>query len=355
MPEDKGSPHDEIRSRQESLAQSIVDLQYRREPGQWESFGEEGLKKSIRDAGYHLSFLAEALHSGDPSLFSHYIAWVRSLLHGLGFPERALFTTLDCTREVLQKELSPMAASRVSQYIDGALQHLEETPLVPGSFLSREGDGPLIRLAERFLDLLLRSRLREARELIMDAVERGVGIEDLYLKVFQRSQREIGRLWQLNRISVAQEHYCTAATQLIMSQLYPYIFNTEKTGRKMLAACAGGELHELGVRMVADIFEMSGWDTFYLGANVPAHTINQALSEYDAQVLALSLTMTFHLENLMEIINRVRSGEKRGVKILVGGYPFNISPDLWKRVEADGYARDAREAVEVADRLLKGE
>ena len=63
---------------------------------------------------------------------------------------------------------------------------------------------------------------------------------------------------------MAQEHYCTAATQLIMSQLYPYIFTTGKNGRVLVGTCVSGDLHEIGVRMVSDFFEMEGWDTFYL-------------------------------------------------------------------------------------------
>ncbi|MDZ7776615.1 MAG: hypothetical protein U5L09_13885 [Bacteroidales bacterium] len=55
-----------------------------------------------------------------------------------------------------------------------------------------------------------------------------------------------------------------------MSQLYPYIFNSQRVGKSMVAATVGGELHEMGIRMVADFFEMEGWDTWYLGANAPA-------------------------------------------------------------------------------------
>jgi len=67
-------------------------------------------------------------------------------------------------------------------------------------------------------------------------------VRDVYLNVFQRSQHEIGRLWQMNQITVAQEHYCTAATQWIMVQLYPYVFGTERIGRRLVAAETGGQL-----------------------------------------------------------------------------------------------------------------
>jgi methanogenic corrinoid protein MtbC1 len=38
---------------------------------------------------------------------------------------------------------------------------------------------------------------------------------------------------------------------------------------------------------------------------------------------------------------------------MVGGYPFNIAPNLWQSVGADGYARDAQQAVTVAESLVK--
>jgi methanogenic corrinoid protein MtbC1 len=187
----------------------------------------------------------------------------------------------------------------------------------------------------------------------MDAVGAGARVKDIYLHVFQRTQREIGRLWQMNRLTVAQEHYCTAATQLIMSQLYSHIFATERIGHRAVVTCVGGELHELGARMVADFFEMDGWDAYYLGANTPADSIVHTVEEREAEVLAISTTMTFHVSAVADLIAQVLAVEAvAAVKILVGGYPFNLSPGLWKQIGAHGYAPDAQEAVLLALRLV---
>jgi len=98
---------------------------------------------------------------------------------------------------------------------------------------------------------------------------------------------------------------------------------------------------------------MEGWDTYYLGANSPAQGVMQALAERDAQVLAISATMTFHLRAVENLIASVRaSGRAGGVKVLVGGYPFNVEPELWRRVGADAHAADASEAVAAAEGLL---
>jgi methylmalonyl-CoA mutase cobalamin-binding domain/chain len=194
-----------------------------------------------------------------------------------------------------------------------------------------------------------------ASQLILKAVQEGTDVKDIYTHVFQATQHEIGRLWQTNQISVAQEHYCTASTQIIMSQLYPYVFTSEKVGRRLVATCIGGELHEIGMRMVADFFEMEGWDTYFLGANAPNESIVKAISDQRAQVLGVSVTMTFHVHLLSALIEMVRTAFGDQVKIFVGGYTFNIAPDLWKKVGADGYAPNAQQAILLANRLIAPE
>ncbi|HWQ21051.1 MAG TPA: cobalamin-dependent protein [Methanotrichaceae archaeon] len=342
-----------INRQRRSLAESIVSRQYELQPELWNRFGEAGWHKSVRDAEYHLSYLAEALSASDPLLFADYIAWAKVLFAGLKFPDDALKATLECTGSALKGSLPGNMWPIVEEYIMAGIDQLDQAPAVLPTFM--DDDAPLADLAREYLRALLNGERRAASDLIMDAVEGGTSIKDIYIHVFQRSQHEVGRLWQTNQLSVAQEHYCTAATQLIMSQLYPLIFATDRIGRRLVATCVGGELHEIGIRMVADFFELAGWDTYYVGANMPAESILKALSDRHADVLAISATMTFHISKVADLISRVRSSAGlKDVKILVGGYPFNASPDLWHKIGADGYARDASEAVAVASRLLDG-
>jgi methanogenic corrinoid protein MtbC1 len=80
------------------------------------------------------------------------------------------------------------------------------------------------------------------------------------------------------------------------------------------------------------------------------------LLERSADVLAISATLTPNLSAVASLITLLRTGEPRTpVKIMVGGYPFNRSPDLWRRMGADGCALDAQEAVAVAKRLAAGD
>lgn len=245
-----------LRQRRRELAERIVKLHYQRQSAPWTKLGQTGREKSVRDADYHLAYLEEAIDADDPALFSEYLAWVKVLFAGLHFPESALRVTMDATRQVLDENLPEIQRTNALRILDIGVEAMERAPASLPSFV--QGNNPLDALARRYLDALLSSDRRGASALIMDAVEKGTSIRDIYRGVFERTQREVGRLWQMNQISVAQEHFCTAATQMIMSQLYPYIFSGTRKDRGIIVACVGGELHEMGARMVADMFELDG-------------------------------------------------------------------------------------------------
>jgi MerR family transcriptional regulator, light-induced transcriptional regulator len=340
-----------LRRHQQALAEEIVRLQYQAQGEVWKPYGEPGHQKSVRDAGYHLAYLAEACDADDPLLFAEYLAWVKVLFAGLGFPATVLPATLTFTRQVLSEKLPAAERAAALAVLDVGSQELERAPdSLPGLLT---GDEPQDHLARQYLAALLRIDRRAASQMILDAVEAGTEIKTIYTRVFQRTQREIGRLWQTNQINVAQEHYCTAATQMIMSQLYPYIFTGARKERCIVVACVGGELHEIGARMVADFCEMSGWDSCFLGASTPQASILQTVIDQEADILALSATMTFHVSRAAEIIRSLRAASPR-TRVLVGGYPFNLSRDLWRRIGADGYAPDAEQAVAEAERVVSG-
>ncbi len=205
-------------------------------------------------------------------------------------------------------------------------------------------------MARTFLDALLQVDRRRASQLVMDAADAGVPIEELYLHVFQPCLREVGRLWETRDSTVAQEHFVTAGIQLVMAQLYPRLFVTPRIGRSVVVSSVGGELHELGGRMLADIFELRGWDSRFTGANTPSDGVAGLAADLDVDVVAVSATLPSHLPAVEEVVRAVRA--RSSAKILVGGRPFLQVPDLWQIVGADGTEPDAVSAVTRATELV---
>ena len=120
----------------------------------------------------------------------------------------------------------------------------------------------------------------------------------------------------------------------------------------MVAANVGKELHELGIRMVADFFELEGWDTYYLGANAPASTIVQAIEDINADLVGLSIAIPHHITTLRETILSIREKLNGNVKILIGGYALNEIGAKWKDFYADGFAPNAQDAIKLANSLI---
>ncbi len=206
----------QIQNNNRPLSEAILACIYNTKPSTQNSQRE----KSLRDIQYHLSYLAEALKTENPGLFTNYVAWIKKVFEELGFDPDILKIILACMNKTLQEHFTEFDQSILGAYFQAAQQGLEqegiESPIFTNPHL------PLGGLAKNYLDALFKGKRKNASLMILEAAEKGINIKEIYMHVFQGTQYEIGHLWQSNKISVAQEHYCTAATQLIMSQLYPY-------------------------------------------------------------------------------------------------------------------------------------
>lgn len=343
---------DYLTKHKDVIADQATQLHWSKNPDWNERFGEPGKKKCREDALYHLRHLTESVRAGSPLLYYKYLEWSRTLLKGLRIDENDLNEFLVAMNESLPSDDEEPIVLHVRSQLENGRQHLLSVPF-DGEFSFLPKEEPLASLARNYLDTILALKRRESCKIILDSVNNGTSIRDIYLGVFEPVQHEIGLLWQTNKISVATEHYATATTQWVMSQLYPMIFSETEPENRVIAASVGGELHEVGIRMVADLFELSGWDSMFLGASVPPEGLLSAIEEFDPHVLALSVTIPFHLSLLTEMIAKVRDVyPAQRLPILVGGQPFNQDKELWKRIGAQASASNAENAVEEGRKIL---
>lgn len=340
-----------LKQQQTMLAETTLKHFYKLMPDYNKQTDPQIHAKSLQDINYHLMYLNEAITRQEKALFNDYVAWVKITLNSLGFSDPLILNSFIALKHALNEQLSENLHPIVNDYLDTAIQQYPAISTQSNSHLSHTI--PLNHLAQAYMQALLQGNRYQASKLILEEVQKSNNVKNIYLEVLQPVQWEIGRLWQTRQISVAAEHYSTAVTQMIMSQLYPYIFSEHKKERGMVGACVGNELHEIGLRMVTDFFEMDQWNTYYLGANGTPSSIIQTLIERNANVLGISVTMTYHVPLVEELITAIHNHpECSSVKILVGGYPFNIAPNLWQAVQADGYAQNPQQAVELAENLL---
>ncbi len=339
---------DQLEESRGLVVDATLEAVFQVAPDAWGRFGEAGKVTCRKLMDEHLGYLVQGLRYDSPQLFAAYVNWLTEMFTDMGFSRDHLSRTLHAFRSLLGTVLPPESAGIVDDFAKTG----EVATLTKGPGLGHAV--PLGEDAALYLDALLAGDRATATAQVMGLVDGGMPIKSIYLDVFQASQLELGRLWLSGGISVAQEHFCTAATQAIISLLYPSIFSGPRNGKSMVATSVGGEFHELGVRMVADFFELDGWSTYYLGADCPPPSIVTALRERKACLLCLSATMVSNLPGVAAVIQLVRSAFPASeVRIMVGGGPFNVAPGLWDSIGADGSACDAAAAVEEASSLVQ--
>jgi len=176
-------------------------------------------------------------------------------------------------------------------------------------------------VTNEFMQSLLSGDRREGARIIQDLLFSGVPVQRAYEEVIKKALYHVGELWEHNQITVAEEHLATSVSEAIMNELFPALVSRARTNRKVLLGCVENELHQVGVKMVADVFEMKGWDTFFLGTGIPVHEMIRYAKSLRPDLFALSISIYFHLPVLEAMIGQIRQ-EFPETNILVGGQGF---------------------------------
>jgi diguanylate cyclase (GGDEF)-like protein len=133
-----------------------------------------------------------------------------------------------------------------------------------------------------------------------------MGVAGLYQRVIAPAMWRIGDLWEKGAISVADEHLATALTHQAMAGIYgPSLGHKARPGRILMAAVEG-EQHALGLRMATDVIELAGYETIYLGADVPTIDLLQAVAARAPNLVGLSATMPGSITTLERTIAEIR-------------------------------------------------
>jgi 5-methyltetrahydrofolate--homocysteine methyltransferase len=120
---------------------------------------------------------------------------------------------------------------------------------------------------------------------------------------------------------------------------------------KVLIGTVAGDMHDIGKNLVIAMLSSAGFEVVDLGVDVSAEKFVEAVKREKPQILAMSALLTFTLDGLKNTIEALKkAGLRDSVKILVGGRP--VTPAYAEQIGADGYGRDAVEAVSVANELI---
>ena len=207
---------------------------------------------------------------------------------------------------------------------------------------------------ECFTRLICDGHEDEAHHMVEDLLSGGASPEALMLTLLAPAARHLGVLWDTESAD-----FIGVTVGLSYLQGFAHNLSGESAdlgtngagGRRILLVSLPGEQHVFGTQIVAEMLRRARWDVWDAPGATEEDILSLVKTEWFAFV-GVSIGAPEQLEALAALIRRVRrSSLHRGIRVMVGGRPFEGHPDRVTQVGADATAIDAREAVDQAERL----
>ena len=161
---------------------------------------------------------------------------------------------------------------------------------------------------------------------------------------------EVGELFDRGKYFLPQLIASAEAMKNSIEILEPLLLkgSDEQDMPVVVIATVEGDIHDIGKNLVALMLKNYGFKVIDLGKDVPAQEIIDAAKKYNAKIIALSALMTTTMQRMREVVEEVKR-IKLPVKVMIGGAV--ITQEYADEIGADGYSRDAADAVKLAKRL----
>ena len=201
-------------------------------------------------------------------------------------------------------------------------------------------------------DSLIRGDIEKTETLVKAALDAGVPAKEVLDNYLVPGMDEVGRKFQQGEYFFPELLVAGEAMKAAMAILKPVLV---KKGAANVGTFVIGtvknDIHDIGKNIVIMMLEGNGWDVTDLGVDVPTEKFVQAVREKKYDVMGMSALLTTTIPQLADAIKALKdAGLRDKVKVMVGG--VSVTPEYAKKIGADGYGKDAVEAVSGARRLV---
>ncbi len=185
-------------------------------------------------------------------------------------------------------------------------------------------------------------------------LERGFRAADILNHGMLAAMEVIGLRFKDGSVFIPEVLLSARAMNEALTVLEPYLAGEKQANAgKVLIGTVLGDLHDIGKNMVLTMLRGTGFDVIDLGINVKSADFVKAVSEHRPDILGLSALLTTTMPEMRKVVEGLKeAGLRDKVKVMVGGAPVNSK--FANDIGADGYARDAGDAVSLAKSLLHG-
>lgn len=201
-------------------------------------------------------------------------------------------------------------------------------------------------------EAVLKGRQRDIVEITKTAVDDGFEPQQILNEALMPAINEVGDLFDKGKYFLPQLIASAETMKKSIDYLEPML---KKDGvdadmPTVVIATVKGDIHDIGKNLVALMLKNHGFTVVDLGKDVPREEIIEAARKYNARIIALSALMTTTMQEMKHVIDLAKQ-EGIEAKVMIGGAV--ITQDYADEIGADGYSRDAADAVKLAQKLCE--
>lgn len=198
---------------------------------------------------------------------------------------------------------------------------------------------------------VLKGNKKQIAEHTKISMENGREAADILDELLLPAINKVGELFDKGKYFLPQLIASAEAMKLAIEYLEPFLAKGQASEEMpvVVIATVQGDIHDIGKNLVALMLKNYGFQVIDLGKDVPREVIVEEAVRRNAKIIALSALMTTTMQEMKRVVDYVRE-KKISAKIMIGGAV--ITDDYAKEIGADGYSKDAAEAVRVAKQLL---
>jgi methanogenic corrinoid protein MtbC1 len=209
-----------------------------------------------------------------------------------------------------------------------------------------------------FTGIVLQGSTDEATAFMRDLHASGISADSIYLDLLAPSARYLGELWTTERSDFVEVTVALHRLQDLAHKFSAYLRGMDDAetvlpaGPRALCVAMPGEQHVFGAQLVGEFLRRARWDVWDApGATEP--DIISLLAREWFTIVGISVSTLDQPEALAGLVRRVRRASLNpDLRVMVGGLPFDEHPERAALVGADATARDGRDAVVKAQKLL---
>ena len=216
---------------------------------------------------------------------------------------------------------------------------------------SAVGGGKSASPSEKVREDVLKGNKKRITEDTKQALDSDLAPGRILNEILLPAINEVGDLFDKGKYFLPQLIASAEAMKIAIEYLEPLLqeLSDRKEMPTVVIATVEGDIHDIGKNLVALMLKNHGFQVIDLGKDVPKEKIIEAAKESHASIIALSALMTTTMQEMRKVIAYAK---EQGVdaKVIIGGAV--ITQDYADEIGADGYSKDAADAVKLAKRIL---